>query len=437
MSQKDEELFGMDDEDFAKLSPSDIAAQSSEPNGSEDDANTGADTVQTDDTDNDDPSSLGSDSDPAADTSKTEDDDKDGEDDPNKEEDPADEDIDKLKPTAGDKAKPKDEGKADPKAADKTAAKPVDGDAKDADKTATEPVKVGKDLSHDELASFYDQVMSKPFVANGREIKLRSPEEAIRLMQMGAGFGKKLQSIQPHLKTLKMLEKNNLLDENQLSFLIDINQKKPEAIKKLIKDSGIDPLDLNMDDNPNYKPTNHSVSDNEIVLEDTIKEVMDLPGGRETVQHIQKQWDKQSKDFLAANPSVLTVIQEQRTSGVYDAISAEIDRMKLLGHIAPNTPFLEAYKIAGDALVAANTRTQQGKPDAQTEQKSPAPPAQGAADQTDKKVLATRTAAPRSDVTNSARARAAAPSKTSAAKAKDNINPLEMADDEFLKTFKL
>lgn len=439
MRDADEEMFGMDDEDFAKLNPSDVANQSSAPTGADDDVVTTKDDAgdegnsQTDDDTAVDPPSSGSDTDPAADPAKADEDGKD-EDGQDQDEDPADEEIDKLKPVAADKAKTKDDPKDPPKDTDKAAAKPV---VDPADKTAAEPVKAGKDMSHDDLASFYDQVMSKPFVANGREIKLRSPDEAIRLMQMGAGFGKKLQSLQPALKSLRMLEKNNLLDESKLSYLIDLDKKNPEAIKKLIKDSGIDPLDLNMDDNPNYKPTNHSVSDTEVALSDTIKEVMDLPGGKETIQHIQKQWDKTSKDFLASNPSVLTAIQEQRVNGVYDAISAEIDRMKLMGDIAPNTPFLEAYKIAGDALVQANTRNQQSKPEAKPEVKSPTPPAQGAVDQTDPKILATRTAAPRSDVSNSARARAAATTRTSAAKAKDNINPLEMADDEFLKTFKL
>jgi hypothetical protein len=99
-----------------------------------------------------------------------------------------------------------------------------------------------------DLEDFYAQVM-KPFKANGRTIELKTPEEVIRLMQMGAGFGRKIQDLQPHLKTVRMLEKNDLLDPERLSFLIDINNKNPEAIKKLIKDSGIDPLDFNNEDN--------------------------------------------------------------------------------------------------------------------------------------------------------------------------------------------
>src|SRR5690606_14448580 len=106
----------------------------------------------------------------------------------------------------------------------------------------------------------------------------KTPEEAIRVMQLGAGYGRKLQDMQAHMKTLRMLEKNNLLDESKLSFLIDLEQKNPEAIKKLNKDSGIDPLDLNMDDNANYRPTNHSVSDTEVAFNEALKDVAAQPG---------------------------------------------------------------------------------------------------------------------------------------------------------------
>ena len=298
-------------------------------------------------------------------------------------------------------------------------------------KDATPVVRSSKDMKPEELAGFYDQVM-KPFKANGREIQLRSPEEAIRLMQMGAGYGRKLQDMQPHLKTLRMLEKNNLLDQKKLGFLIDINSKNPEAIKKLIKDSGIDPLDLNMDDNANYRPTDHSVSDNEVAFAEALKDVSSQPGGRDTIQHINSTWDQQSKEFLWGNPEVLAVIQDQRANGIYDAIAAEIDRKKMLGEIAPTVPFLEAYKIAGDALVASKSLTQPGsKPAPQSSNPAPAPKA----DQQGGRVLGTRTAAPKSSATNSDKAKAASSPTNSSRKAKETVNPLDMADDDFLKQF--
>ena len=450
----DKGFFGMSDDDFLKLGPSSSGSdegasasssaseedeqnynQNNEQNQGDDDAaNVGGNDPAdgSSDPDGDADAAAGSESDPEP-KGKGEADEGD--------DDPSDDNVSKAKPPAGkeqgkDAGKPGegDDGKNKPKEGEEGKDKAVTPDSKPDSKDvkdAAPVVRSSKDMKPEELAGFYDQVM-KPFKANGREIQLRTPEEAIRLMQMGAGYGRKLQDMQPHLKTLRMLEKNNLLDQNKLGFLIDLNSKNPEAIKKLIKDSGIDPLDLNMDDNANYRPTDHSVSDNEVAFAEALKDVSSQPGGRETIQHINSTWDQKSKEFLWGNPEVLAVIQDQRQNGIYDAIAAEIDRKKMLGEIAPNVPFLEAYKIAGDALVASKSLTQPGsKPASQTT--NPAPAAN--ADQQAGRVLGTRTAAPKSSATNSDKAKAAGSPTNSSRKAKETINPLDMADDDFLKQF--
>ena len=446
----DKGFFGMSDDDFLKLGPSssgsDEGASASSSASEEDEQNVNQNQEDDDASDagGDDLTVVSGNPDGNADASAS------AEDDPEPEgegeadagdDDPSDEDVSKAQPPAG-KEQGKDAGK--PGKGDVGKNKPKEGeegkdkavtpdpklDPKDV-KNAAPVVRSSKDLKPEELAGFYDQVM-KPFKANGREIQLRTPEEAIRLMQMGAGYGRKLQDMQPHLKTLRMLEKNNLLDQKKLGFLIDINSKNPEAIKKLIKDSGIDPLDLNMDDNANYRPTDHSVSDNEVAFAEALKDVSSQPGGRDTIQHINSTWDQQSKEFLWGNPEVLTVIQDQRQNGIYDAITAEIDRKKMLGEIAPTVPFLEAYKIAGDALVASKSMTQPGSEPA-PQPTNPAP-AQNA-DQQAGRVLGTRTAAPKSSATNSDKAKAAGSPTNSSRKAKETINPLDMADDDFLKQF--
>ena len=104
----------------------------------------------------------------------------------------------------------------------------------------------------------------------------------------------------------------------------------------------------------------------------------------------------------------------------------------MLGEIAPTVPFLEAYKIAGDALVASKSLTQPGSEPA-PQPSNPAPAQM--VDQQAGRVLGTRTAAPKSSATNSDKAKAASSPTNSSRKAKETINPLDMADDDFLKQF--
>lgn len=297
------------------------------------------------------------------------------------------------------------------------------------DKKDDKEDKKGEDKPVDYKA-FYEQVMA-PFKANGRMIHLKSPEEAIRLMQMGAGYGRKIQDLQPYLKVMRMLEKHELIDEGKLSYLIDINNKNPDAIKKLIKESGIDPLDINTEDNVDYRPTNHAVSDQEMAFQEVLSEIQHHDTGQETLRTINQTWDPESKALLWNEPNLLKVIQSQRDAGIYDQVVAEIDRQKLLGYIPHSTPFLKAYKIAGDYLQANNGfRLPQGQVPHQNQSGAPHSGAQ------QQQVIATRTEAPKPKVQNSDKASAAAVTKTAPSrKSSTTINPLAMADDEFLKQF--
>src|SRR5690606_26772936 len=197
--------------------------------------------------------------------------------------------------------------------------------------------------------AFYERIMA-PLKANGKTIDLRNPEEAIQLMQMGANYTRKMQAIAPHRKVLLMLENNGLLDEGKLSFLIDIEKKNPEAIKKLIKDAGIDPREIDLED-PDAKPYlvgNHRVTDEEASFRAVLDDLGSNPEGKATLQAIQAQWDQASKEVLWKQPEVMTLIHQQRENGIYDRISAEMERRRTLGMIPPNVPFLPAYKAIGD-----------------------------------------------------------------------------------------
>lgn len=274
-------------------------------------------------------------------------------------------------------------------------------------------------LTPEQATEAYNKIMA-PFKANGKMIELRSPEEAVSLMQMGANYTRKMQELQPHRKTLLMLQDNNLLDAEKLSFLIDLDKGDPEAIKKFIKDRNIDPLDIDTSTDPAYLGGTHQVTDEEAVFRSTLDELSSTPTGRETLQVIHGNWDKASKELLWQNPELLPVIQEQRDSGVYDAIVSEMDRQLTLGKLQPGTSFLENYRAVGDQLVAANSG--HAPSTAPTTQNPVAP-----------QVLATRAATPKSPLNNSAQVAAAAPSRGTATKAKEFVNPLAMSDEQFLK----
>lgn len=257
--------------------------------------------------------------------------------------------------------------------------------------------------------AFYKKVMA-PFKANGKMITLRSPEEAIQLMQQGANFTKKMQAIAPHRKLLIMLENNGLLDESKINYLIDLDKKNPEAIKKLVKDAGIDPIDIDTQAENKYQPSNYRVSDDEANFINILDDLKQNQEGLETLRVINA-WDSASKDAVFKDPSIMQTIHTQRENGVFQKISEEIERQKILGNINVNVPFLVAYKQVGDLLVKQNQGKLQRQP------------------------LDVRKAVPKSLVTNSDKVKAAAPTRSNKNKVEKFINPLSMSDDDFLKQF--
>lgn len=295
----------------------------------------------------------------------------------------------------------------------------VDPAAVVADPAITVPPVVAEEGTPPNYQEFYDQIM-KPFKANGKTIDIRDPKDAIALMQMGANYTKKMQELQPHKKLLLMLQNNGLLDEGKLSFLIDVERKNPEAIKKLIKDSGVDPLDIDTTAEPAYTEGNHRISDAEVNFRTKLEDVTSAPGGSELISDIEKSWDAASKEAVWENPEILTIIQEQRETGVYGQIVAEMDRQKILGRVSASTPFLQAYKTVGDDMVKANSFVG-------SEKEVPAVVLAP-------KVLTVRTAAVGSPVTNDDKAGAAAANRVAPGKAEPLINFLSMPDEQFMKS---
>lgn len=222
-----------------------------------------------------------------------------------------------------------------------------DKDSEDEDSTDDKEVKETFDYK-----KAYNEFMA-PFKANGKTIELQNLEEARKLMQMGSNYTKKMQEMSQHRKVLAMLDKNGLLDESKVSYLIDLDKKNPDAIKKLFKEADIDPLDIDLDEESKYTPNKHVIDDKELALRSKLEFLKESSDGEQTIQTIYNDWDSKSKDALWDNPEILDVINNHRSKGFYDQIATEIDRQRTLGNIAPEVPFIQAYTQIGNAMTDA------------------------------------------------------------------------------------
>lgn len=260
----------------------------------------------------------------------------------------------------------------------------------------------------------------KPFKANGREMSVSSVAEAKQLMQMGANYNKKMTALKPGLKVLRMLENNGLMDEKALSFLIDIQKRKPEAISKLLKDSDINPLDIDLDKSSDYKEGDYSVSDTQLNVEEALEKIRDSSAFNRTVNVVTKEWDDGSKQFFSTSPDALVEINSHIESGIFDIVQGEMEKQRMLGGLTGLTD-IQAYKVVGDMLNA------QGKFDTAPAQKTNQAP----------KVQPNTKTTKQPDPKIKAKKQAAGITKGSKVTQKpdNDFNPLALSDEEFEKQF--
>jgi hypothetical protein len=267
------------------------------------------------------------------------------------------------------------------------------------------------------------QELLAPFKANGREVQVNSVEDARALMQMGANYNKKMAALKPNLKVLKLLENHGLLDETKLSFLIDLDRKDPQAINKLVKDAGLNSMDLDPEKAGDYQPQARSVSDQEVDLDNVLDDLKESKSYSRTMNVVAKEWDKASRRVIADNPHVLRLIHDQIDSGVFDQITAEVENERTFGRLQGLSD-IEAYKQVGDRMFLKpgnnSTGRSQGTAAGEKEVVQPKPRKDSDAQREEKRRAASGNR----------------PAPVSTKAGTTDLNPLALSDEEFEKRSK-
>lgn len=260
-----------------------------------------------------------------------------------------------------------------------------------------------------------------PIKASGRTLQISSVEEAIQLAQKGLNYHDKMAGLKPSLNIVRTLEREGLLDQDKLNELIDLYKKKPEAIAKFVKESGVDLLDVDDKLVAAYKPNQYGLSEAETALEDTMAELKQSPSYERVINFAGNQIDNASKQLIIKNPHVLLHFAEQVESGVFDVIQAELAKQKVLGNLKGMND-IQAYDAVGKHLAEKGAfnhlqkAPEQAKPQVVVQPKAPKP--------VDPAVAAAKAAA------------APAKSTPSGKASKPSFNPLALSDEEFEKLAK-
>lgn len=281
-------------------------------------------------------------------------------------------------------------------------------------------------LTDVEYAAIGRQIMSE-FKANGTVMKVKSAADAIQLMQMGANYHKKMVGLKPSLKTLKLLENHDLLNHDKLNFLIDLHQKKPEAIKQLLQDSDIDPLSIDMEDKTKYVPQQRTVNDKELLLDEVLNNISESQFYERTLDVIGNKWDEQSRKVIADTPELIAIINSHMENGIFDQVAQAVAYERSIGNLT-GVSELDAYQRVGAHMHENKLFKGATKQPPAVNQPSQVPAARGSL-----------TAQQQEEKARQERKRAASPSRQGGVAGKQNTtyNPLTMSDEEFEKINKL
>ena len=183
------------------------------------------------------------------------------------------------------------------------------------------------------------ETIFKPFKANGKEITPRNLDDVVKLMQMGANYTKKMQTLAPVKRAYESLNKADI-KEDDLNFLIDIHKGDVEAIKQLLQRHNIDPIDLDLESN-NYRANRRNIaSDEDVEFSDVLRDVdSSLPKIQEILNN---KWDESSKQKLVKDPKLLRALHEEIELGRFDEVQARVELEKTFGRYQGYSD-LEAY----------------------------------------------------------------------------------------------
>ena len=169
----------------------------------------------------------------------------------------------------------------------------------------------------------------RPLKMDGKEIPVKSLDELYALASAGGKFTQKMQAISKYKKAYMIMDKQGLSDED-ISLLAEAKSGNKDAIATLIKQAGIDPLELDDGPSENYRPGAFVPSDVAVQIEEVQREISADPEYAVTSNIVNNVLDEKSQDMLVQNPNLIRGIHEDIKSGAFQHVMAEAEKLKLM-----------------------------------------------------------------------------------------------------------
>lgn len=196
--------------------------------------------------------------------------------------------------------------------------------------------------------------ISKPFKANGKMMTVSSPQEAIRLMQMGIGSQPIIQEYNANRPLIKALQENDLLDEGTINLMIEAKKGNLGAYKSLLTTLGFDEEQFDdlqySEELDGYQPQNHIKSAEALNFKDSLDNLdTNYPEVSDKVKQTLVSFQDGSLNLVSRQPEILEVLANITKNGFMDEVLAETEKAYLLGYVPENINKIQVLdKIVGE-----------------------------------------------------------------------------------------
>lgn len=175
-------------------------------------------------------------------------------------------------------------------------------------------------------------VQKLKYKANGQEFEF-TPDEVMQ--QFGKVFGQamnytqKMQAIAPYRGMIAALEEQKISPED-LNLAIDVLKGDKKAIAALMNRTGVDALELDVEQAKDYRPNNYGRDEAELDIRDIVSRISNDQEYPITYHVIDKQWDDASRQAFVKNPQLIEELHIDVKNGVFDKVSPMAMKMKVL-----------------------------------------------------------------------------------------------------------
>jgi hypothetical protein len=320
------DIYNLDDESFSKLTAEDIIKQSEALNKGSEDGNSEKETDEPNDDNQDDEPN---------DNAQDEDQQEDG----NEQEDEPSDDVDPN----GEQGSEEPETQSAPKAKAKENNPKTNAQGKSKTPEGSQEPTTTVDTS---VATDFYKSVTAPLKADNHEYTFNDPAKIRELIQKGINYNGKMEAIKQMRGVHEVLSEANLLDPTKLSFLIDLHNRKPEAIAKLLQDSKLDTYELDEQKASEYKETSVDL-DQASKVAHFRAHYNDNASDQNYVSVFEeaRKWDDHSQQKILEHPEYIRTLADHKASGVYNQIMNQVAYERNVNNV--HIPLLDHYHDVG------------------------------------------------------------------------------------------